>query len=269
MPLLVPPSIAGTYQTNLSATARRGTTVTAGATVHTKGAWTELIASTNKPSYGVTIVFWDVSAGNTLTSMLLDLGYGPVGSEQLLVENLNAGAAPRTYGGRALMLPIYIPSGARVAARCQAAIASDTVNVAVWLHQDAPYPLVAGPVSTYGADTATSQGTSVTPGSGAFGAWTQLATATARDHRFWALAMDQLEDPTQGLVNYLIELGIGPNSTSVTTIFVCHIASDTTEDIGGPVPMLGYAPVPAGSGLWCRIAADNTEARGIIAYGVD
>lgn len=277
--LAFPPFLGhgGALQTNLgvgSVAARDGTTVTASGTVHTKGSWSSLIDPTTFPSYGVWVGFTAVHAANTNTSLLVDIGYGPTGggSEQVVLPDLNAfGAHGNTYvAGRWYYFPVYIPSGVRVSGRCQAVTASDTVVVTVFLEQDPLYANPAGGVLAYGVDSANSRGTSVPCASNAFGAWTQITSSTTRPHRFWGVGLDLLGDSSEATSDaYIIELGVGPDSSNVSRIYYGKLQSTTAEIIGPQFPLLSYAPVAAAKALWARLARDHTENRGVIIYGVD
>jgi hypothetical protein len=276
MPLVLPPSLGhgGQAETNLTAASRVGTIVTASATSHVKGAWVSLIDPTSRPSYGVWVRASTVGAATTITGQLLDIGYGPTGggSEQVLIPNLATGMAASTGSaagfGKAWWFPVYIPAGVRVSARVQALIVSDTVLVEIFLHQFSLYPVSAGPVEPYGADTANSRGTSVTTGNGVFGAWAQLTASTLRPHRFWASAYDQLGDVSVANSESLLQLGTGPNASNVSIINQTVLSQGSAELVSA-VFHLSYAPVPAGKPIFARIASGEAEARGVIAYGVD
>lgn len=278
MPLMVPPVLAaGTGQDNLdhtSAAGRKGVSVTGSGSAHTKGSWTQILASLDAPAYGLWVQIMDVGVSNQLHNVLLDIGYGPDSSNvELLLPDLDAGAAGLAAGGdvhaKHWFFPIYVPSGVALFARLQSNQTSKVARVAVWCAQRALYPWMGGRVSAYGVDSANSRGTSVTPGAGTFSAWVQLSTGTARAHRYWTVAMDALADTTLNNQDVVVELGIGPDSSNVTTILRGAIHEDATEIITGLFPPLGYAPVPAGTPLWLRAATNAAEARGFIAYGVD
>lgn len=277
MPLWMPPGGGLTVESNLTAAARAGTTITANASTNQKGNYSALIDPTSRPSYGISISVTEVGVGNALQNLLLDIAYGPTGggNEQVIIPNLNCSNAPvqATHGseGKQWYFPVYIPSGVRVSGRCQASTSADTCVVAIWLDQRVNAPVVGGLVTDYGTDAANSRGTSVTPGSGAFGNWTQITSSTSRAHRFWAMGMDGLADATMTDEARIVELGVGPDASNVSTIFgPSRIVCETgIESISGAWPMLSYHPVPAGKAIWCRMAAGGIEARGVIVYGVD
>lgn len=276
MPLIVPPTIAGTYQTNMSVVTE--TTITAGAPAHNKSAaWGSLIATTTYDTYGFWVRFRNVHTTGTVTNMLVDIAAGTSGggSESIIAPNLSAGAASAGGAGggfKSYFVPVFIPAGSSVSAKSQAAIASDTVVVSIWLCQNALYPWASGPVKDYGTDLTTSRGTSVATGNTAFGNWVEIAT-TARDHRYWFCAMDQLADTSIGNANVAIEIGFGPDTSNVTTILSGSLLWQDVEVIGSILPPIVYHPVAASTKLFARFATssstDNGESRGVQIYGCD
>lgn len=274
--IVLPVVVPSATHTNVVA-GNSGTNITAGGTAHVKGAWASLIAETLKPSYGIWVHVSNVGASATNTSGLLDIGLGDVGggNEVVVIPDLDIGAAGEiavdTAGGKGYFFPVFIPAGVSIRARSQSVIVSDTVLVAVWLFQDTPYPWTCGSVSAYGVVSASSCGTLVPVANNAFGTWTQITSATDRDHRFWTVGFDQGGDTTLQASLMNIRIGFGPSSSDVTEILtMMNFVSSSTEGIAGPMgPNLAYKPVPAGSTLFASIAGNHTESRGIIIYGMD
>ena len=286
MPLSIPSTLPSVREANISASSTIGTTVTANASANTKGNYSSLVDPTTNPSYGIWVLFRNVQVSAAVQNVLVDIAYGPTGggNELIIIPDLNAGnaAADATVvGGKLYYFPIYIPSGVRVSARCQASTGGDTVVVTIWLDQMPMYPFVAGLVSVYGRDATNSRGTSVTPGAGAFGTWTELLNAAGgsgvtRPHRFWLMGMDMLADITGTDSHYLVaELGIGPNSGAVTKIAgPFQFQEEGTEPFAGPfppTPQLGVVTVDATNDkLWARLSKTaSAEARGVMAWGID
>lgn len=274
--LVIPAIIGGIGDTNVTASTRDGTTVTAGGSAHTKGSYVTLVATTSKPSYGFWIRVKGVGVSNTNTSMLLDIAIGDApsgGNEERIVANIDIGAASgnASSNGKLFYFPAYIPEGVSVRAATQAVIASDTCTVDIFLNQDPSYRWASGAVQTYGIDTSVSHGTSVTPASGSFGTWTQIGTGTdpIRAHRFWSVGYSFGTDTTVVAASALIEIGTGPDSSNVSTIGRFLFNQASTEEIAGPLPLICYAPVVAGAELWARIASGESEARRVSIYGSD
>lgn len=270
----------GVPQSNISVSAH-GTTVTASSTANQMGAWSIMVDPTSGPSYGIYIRVRDTAGSGALTSNLVNIGIGPSGggNEIIIIENLIAGGAPShasgSSGGRDFFFPIYIPHNVAVSAQCQASVASDSVVVEVYLFKKQMYPVLGGRVSDYGAVTASSRGTLVTAGNGSFGTWTLLqAGGLERPHTMWIVGVDQGTDASQFDDRYfLIELGIGPDSSNVTPIWQGHCGEEGGEWIDTAFPPFpSYAPiiVDAAADLWCRLAQTGAaETRGVIAYGID
>ena len=276
MVLVLPPIIGTTGATNLTAAVLDGTIIAASDSTHTKGTYTTIIATTTKPSYGIWVRLKEVGAANTNTSQLVDIAYGDSpsgGNEQILINNLDAGAAgnPAAHLGKLFYFPIYIPSGVSIRARNQGAIESDTCRVAVRLMQDPAYSWAAGAVTTYGANTAASNGTSVTPGSGSFGTWTQIGTADAdplTPKRFWLPGYSLGTDTTVASNLGVIELGTGPDAPNVSVLGQWDFIQTNAEEISHSFYPV-YGVVNTGQELWARIAAGEAEARRIVVYGID
>jgi hypothetical protein len=271
MPLWTPPPLGARWQTNLTAGSRQGTNITTSATIHTKGAYADLIASVAKDSFGIYVMATGVGASAAATGYLLDVAVGAAGSEGIILPDLDVGFADDNQSqGKAWFWPLFIPSGSVLRARGQALVASDVAAIGVWLCQASNYPIDGGKVTAYGALAASSNGTSVTPGSGAFGAWTQIgATGAVKRARYWTCGYDGKADTTIVVANVLVEIGVGPNSTSVDSIGVFKFSQTAAELINGPYPSMPIArDVPDGETLWARIASAETEVRGVVIYGI-
>jgi len=96
-----------------------GTTVTSGATAGTKGAYSQIIASTAKDYFGFLLVNLNASAADW---GLVDIAIGAAGSEQIIVPNLGMRFGQLNNMAR-VTGPFFtqIPAGSRVAMRSDAA----------------------------------------------------------------------------------------------------------------------------------------------------
>jgi hypothetical protein len=164
-------------------------TVTASATINTKGAWTQLEAATAQDHGMLVIQPDDVQVSATNTSTLLDIGVGAAGAELVILPNVNMGG----WGhGTLFSAPLFIPEGSRVAVRIASVIASKAFSMRV---NFIPCPTMADAAQfceTWGASTATSQGTTLTTPSvaGTKTAWQQISAGITRDTSWiaWSLA---------------------------------------------------------------------------------
>jgi len=100
------------------------TTITAGASAHTKGSWTQLLASTTGRVVAIAI---HTRGGATDVRYLVDIGIGAAGSETVLVADLGCESSGAWIPSMFLVLIVVAP-GTRIAARCQASTASSTIN---------------------------------------------------------------------------------------------------------------------------------------------
>ena len=117
---------ATTYGENTTDTG--GVEVDPGGTVHTKGAWVEITASTTYPIKGLTIHTGSKFNGTMVAaSWLLDLGVGAAASEVIQIADLSmqssASETMQPHGGT---LSCAIPAGSRIAIRAQSNINNAT-----------------------------------------------------------------------------------------------------------------------------------------------
>jgi len=113
------------YGTNLSDSG--GTAVDAGATINTKGAWSQITSSTNEDLKEI-IMMIGLGSNNAPTAapFLVDIGIGAAASEEIIVPDvfLYSFTVNDTIGMSFVRIPMQIPSGTRIAIRMQ----SDTNN---------------------------------------------------------------------------------------------------------------------------------------------
>jgi len=95
-------------------------------TANTKGSYTQMIASTSRDYIGLMLATDSHNAMSAAAPYLLDIAIGASGSEQIIIPN--AGCAYSSANYETAQSPgffsIAIPSGTRIAARCQCGIAS-------------------------------------------------------------------------------------------------------------------------------------------------
>lgn len=270
--LWLPPAYHREVQNNLSATPQLslGPNVTASAVAHTKGTWSQLLASTNFETEWAVVVLAGTSEGVTNTSSLVDIGVGAALSEQVVLPDLMGGWASTGVSTALRMFsgPVYIPKGLRIAARAQSVEASKTIPTAIWLYGGARHRAIStfSRCDPIGISAATSNGTSVTAGStGVYGAWTNVGLATARPYKaLWFALQGTLTIHT--LLYYHFQVGF--NSTPIGSEF--WAATTTNEQVAGPVPPEPiYHAIPTGTQLQVRGKCSGTaEALSVGLYGL-
>ena len=225
-----------------------GVVVTASATPHAVGAWTELIASTSGPVDWLQIHAVGTFTSATDTSSLVDIGIGPAGSETIIASSLPSGfREPLSAAGlipTPAMFPVTIPKGTRISCRAQALIASDTVTVYTETYFQG---LRCGSVvDTYGANTASSRGTNM-PTSNTY---VELTAATTQPYQALVVlpAMGGSNSTAGASVTYT--LGAGP-AAAETTLLTVGVRSSIGESVtmeSRPVAIYS-GHVPAGTRL--------------------
>ncbi len=240
-----------------------GPTVTASGTTHTKGNYVQLEAATTYDWYGFWLMCSGSSASANATNQLLDLAIGAAASEQIILPDFMSGwhinQIPTPY-----FIPIYIPRGTRIAARVQAQIASDTVDVCIWgnaSNSGLPGPLFSN-CDAYGITSASSNGTTVTAGnSGTPGSDTNIGSTTSRTYGGVYCMASPNGLTTVSSLGYTWELRIGS-----VTVAEWHEATTTAEVRFGlypptPIP----TPVLSGTQLQVRGACSGTNQAHTVA----
>ncbi len=244
-----------------------GTAVAPSATAHTKGSWTQLAASIPGGSW----LF--INAGNTTGiatgfTWLLDLAIGAAGSEVVIVSDLVVvGQRYHPFTGNFYLLPLSVPPGVRLSARCQANSASqNSLYVTVMVLSPGFLPSATGAIlNTMGAVEASTTGTSLTSGAAnTKGAWVELAAATARRYFWLNLAILDWNNESPKL----IDLGIGAAGSE--TVLMPNLFCQASATGGGSQQIVSLpVNIPAGSRLAARFqdsAASKTLE--IVLYGL-
>lgn len=280
MSLAVAPPALTKQESNVATAATvLGTTVTASATPHTKGAYAQLIAASAFDTYWVEVVLGEVGVSAAATSLLVDIAIGAAAAETVIIPNLNAGfsatqAGTGPVGAAHYAFPLKVPAGSRISARCQSLVVSDTVKVQIRLYGGpaASEPPWAGQrVIDIGTDLATSKGVTVAAGlSAAAGTWTQIVASLAEDIAYLAAGLGGAADTTLLLNTGLLDIGVGAAAAESAVLSAFPFWSVASEMIGWNGPIRGWVPVKAGERIAARISIDAAGASSydVICYGV-
>ncbi len=242
-----------------------GTVVTAHATIHTKGSWVELDAST---AFDVTFLYVggdNAGVNNTDTSMLVDIGIGSAGNEKPLIENIPCGYSA-IEAWHPAGFPIFIPKGTRVSARAQAKITLDTVEILLYLFGGRSWlGETFQVVETMGALTAASGGT-VLGGSGIV----EIVASTANHYKALGLVFDLGQASSSGGgADRVVEIFVGAASSEKTLIEKIDFRSASSEEVEWVIPFHGFIPmrfnIPSGSRLSAQ--AIGSRGCGLVIFG--
>jgi hypothetical protein len=245
-------------------------TPAADATIHTKGAWTELIASTSDDCTMVVIRLGTVNQTGVSTGVLVDIGTGAAASESVVVANLNAGFAANLSAS--FYLPLAIASGTRISARCQAEVSADTVSITIETY--AGGNRTASAIDTIGANTATSRGVDVAAGvNEAEGSWVEIEDSTANTYAGLLYAVGGAGDLSSQSGALQLDIGSGAAAAEavigpLTDINFGLTAAEILSYQGPVIPV--SATISAGTRLAARVSADNSNAQSldVILYGL-
>lgn len=220
-----------------------GTNITAGS-ANTKGSYTQLIASTARGGGGILL---SIGGSNTSdVAFLVDIAVGAAASEQVIIPNLFYFSTPNAHINR-FFLPIAVPAGSRISARCQSTTGSATMRVnAIVIAGESEYP---GSGLDYGTNTGSTTGTTATSSgsSNTKGSWAQIVSATTRSH-MWGIVCGRGSSGSQ----YLFDIGIGGSGSEQLLIPNLTIrASSGGRGVMYSLPMR----IPSGTRIAARVAA--------------
>lgn len=248
-----------------------GTSITAGGSTNTKAAsYTELLggAAVTHDVYAIEIYLSQFGVGNTSTGTLVDIGVDPAngGSYTALINNLmgsNAGVSATTEnGGLHYYFPLFIAAGTQIGARCQSQTASlnGYVLINCYCKPKRPELVRCGSyVTTFGANTGTSLGTAVTPGTASEGGWADIAGAdTTVPHWFWQYGIG-VNDQTMSNSLLFCDLAVGDASNKHLVIKNNRVITSTSETVTKwPTLPQGYYDVQAGVRVYGRAQLGGT-----------
>lgn len=252
-----------------------GTTVTANASAHTKGAsYTELIASSAATADAITVY---VHTASVIGQYLLDIAIGGAGTETVLISNLMFHGGIMANSSHAVLkatFPLRIAAGTRISARCQCGTGAATMAVSVMLHGTANWPFQPYQrCTTYGANTATSGGVAVDPGAVAnTKTQVEIVASTTFEAKAFLVAMSSAVSAANSMRHLLdIYAGAGAGSQIVQNL---GATSQGGSDTSGPCwygPF--YTDVLDGSDRISAYLAANATSTGriqhVVLYGLD
>ena len=261
-------------------TATPGTSVTPGAS-NAEGAWTQVASSANM-AYDSLLMYIAVGGGNTTANAknhLLDIGVDPAGgtSYTAVISNLVCGQTQAvTTGWDEFQFPFFIKSGSSVAVRVQGSNATAGTVLVVADFYGRPTNPEMVPCGTYSETIGTitsSNGTSITAGSTAEGAWTSLGT-TAKDLWDWRVGY-QIDNGTITASYYAVDLAYGDATNKEIILENIAFGFYGTAEIKASTLMgrsliRSSRYVPGGSTIYARVACSTTPLTGsnVTAIGI-
>ena len=239
---------------------------TSSATPNTKGAWTEIVASSSNYADGLWVRFIS-STGNAATNTaLLDIGLGASGSEVTIIENIAVGYAGGViqsggYQHNYVFFPVSIPSGSRIAIRSQGAVVSGVMQIKLWLTRQSTYEnLIA--VDTFGANTATSSGINLPTTN----SYVEFVASTSYAYSGFVILLAGTGNAFNN-ADHLVTIAIGAAGSDVD-LFSRGFRTGNQEGQTTESPLnIGGSFVPAGSRISLKTSVGSNYANYII-YGI-
>jgi hypothetical protein len=253
-----------------------GTSITAAASADTKGSYSQIIASTAFDAHAM-LLHVGRETGTAGIQFLIDLAVGGAGSEQIIIPNYLFSRGNNESSDAAILLPISIPAGSRIAARCQCSTASAVVKITLHLFGgDLWTPGGLSRVEACGAVTTDSGGSGIDPGASANtkGAYGPLITSTAFDYKGIFVCIGGNKNSVIGtLTRGRMDISVGPSSSEQVILPDLQFVAGTAGDayMPGVYPFFPIA-IPAGSRIAVRAQSSNTDATDrifdVVVYGV-
>lgn len=223
--------------------------------LNTKGAYTELIASTPYDCNGLTFEagFFDVYG------WLFDVAVGAAGVEQIIASNLMLGTAvmQRYY------LPAQIPAGSRIAVRGQCDFNGSKTSYAKAYLLARTAGLRGRSIIDLGANLTSSKGTTLNPGAtiNTKGAWAELSASAPNDLRELLVALRRDNDnPGAVEASWLVDIGIGAAGAEQVVIPDVWCYATGYNDFKGASTLWMPAQIPTGSRVAARCACNTASS---------
>lgn len=247
-------------------TSSRGTAITSGSGVGTfSTAFTQLASSTDTDACALIVSM--IAQSTALFQVKLY-----VGAASSETEFAHIPGPVNALGSMSLLVPIGVPAGSRITAKCCDSGGGGTMNVHV--------TLVRGSVGQSGVSrgslvgVASNDFTDVDAGAtiNTKGAWTQIVASTTYDAKGYTLAL--LGDPSNETnMNYLLDLAVGAAASEQIILAdvqgnIEAYRGDSRPNIVGPI----WTPIPAASRIAARVqsstngAADRIPKVGIVLW---
>ena len=229
-----------------------------GASLNTKGSWTELVASSGIHAHGIVLSMY--ISGNTAVRGLVDIGVGGSGSEVVIIPNYPVQRiSSNSASSGANFFPVTIPVGSRISARYQHSANQMTVDCGIQLF-GAPFNSVWSGTrcATYGPNTGTSKGIAVAAAASANtkGSWFEITASTEFASQY--LVLSTLNDGTSSSA-HLLDLAVGSSGSEqiiIPDLLLYNVAGSLMSNARVCIPFA----LPAGVRLAARIQSNNANA---------
>lgn len=243
-----------------------------------KGSWAQCFnaAAVATDVYLVHININNAAISTVARDILMDVGIDEAGgtSYTVAINNLIGSCAGTNNGSGGInyIFPLFIKQGSTIAVR-GAVNASNLGGFRAWIKlygmpRNPAAVRVGSRVETLGANTAASNGTAITAGTTAEGAWTLIGTLS--NDAWWFQAGMGVNDSTMSSQCYLLDIAVGSGGEVPLIINQLWI-SNSVETHSSALYIPCEKEVPAGSQiyarLWCEGTPDSNTSVAVYALG--
>jgi len=189
-------------------------TVSTSSSSNTKGAWQQLLsAASNTADTGLLLLMNPLTIFTGDNACLIDIGTGTSGSESVLISNIASAGQQANASCQVLPIPIFIPSGTRIAYRAQvAASGAQTVYMLVALAKTSGMHLLPRSVDSLGVTASTSHATALTGTANV--TYTPIVSSTPQPYQ--SLVLNISSASKTGInANFRATLAVGPSGGEV------------------------------------------------------
>jgi hypothetical protein len=259
-------------------TADYGAAVTPGNNVYGSYAG---IGAPSSDAYEVWISIHNGFVSAAARDILVTIGTDPTGgvsyspwAEHLLGSCASPYGTSAMPGGVWYRFPVFVKSGTSFAAKASvnnATVGTVAVNIIWFCQPSRPDLLRTGSfIRTFGADTANSRGTLITPGTASKGSYVQLGSALVEPLWFWEFGMGINDATISGGVHH-VDVALGDATTKKLAIANGFVAATNAEAIAKPRGAGGvHRQAAVGDLVYGRSQSGGTVDTDVslIAYGV-
>lgn len=278
--LILPPWYFADESNNYTGTPSTpyGTTITLGAN-NADGSAVEILAALTHDVHWLVINFiTNQSTGGTHASQMLHILADPAGgaswaeiiSGLLVSANKSASGDSRAITGYAF--PVYIKAGTSLGAygrTSHTATKEIRVSISVMGNPSRPDQWWCGSkVESVGTTPVSARGTTVTPGTGAYGSWTSIGSTTSYNYGYIQPGYGGEASASMGAQSNLLQIGYGDTKLPGSpTWYLGGVNYEVGSVDRHSMPV--WCDIPAGTQMqaraWRSIATDTLE---ISLYGV-
>jgi hypothetical protein len=248
-----------------------GTLVTSSSTAKTKGAYTQLVASTPYDAIGFLLIVNVTPITTGVSAITVDIAIGPSGSElNILTDFYIPNVGIQETNDVMIYLPCLIPAGTRISSRVAGLQASKSATISlVMFDSDFIDVDTSSTYDTLGFSEANLNGTAVTNSStvNQKGAFTTIVSATSYDYSGFVVVFDARNTSNSNApINLLVDIAIGPAGSEVVILPNLQITIKSPTNSSASPTNTPFLPIPIPAGL--RVSARTSGAVASTALGV-